>query len=122
MIPTCQMGLLPINFSLFSVISRPAYHPDITALVDWAQNTNLFTHKTCIESLVGWMYSNKFKLNAEKTEVLPVASTSCLSLVGRDSADIGGKCIPFRSSVRNLGVLDQTLSMQQDISNALHHT
>ena len=33
----------------------------------------------CIESLVGWMYSNKLKLNAEKTEVLPVASTSRLS-------------------------------------------
>ena len=38
--------------------------------------------------------------------------------VGRDSVDIGGKRIPFRSSVRNLGVhLDQTLSMQQDTSS-----
>ena len=37
--------------------------------------------QTCIESLVGWMYSNKLKLNAEKTEVLPVASTSSLSSV-----------------------------------------
>ena len=74
--------------------------------------------QTCIESLVGWMYSNKLKLNAEKTEVLPVASTSRLSSVGRDSVDIGGKRIPFRSSVRNLGVhLDQTLSMQQHISS-----
>ena len=74
--------------------------------------------QTCIDSLVGWMYSNKLKLNAEKTEVLPVASTSRLSSVGRDSADIGGKRIPFRSSVRNLGVhLDQTLSMQRHISS-----
>ena len=74
--------------------------------------------QTCIESLVGWMYSNKLKLNAEKTDVLPVASTSRLSSVGRDSVDIGGKRIPFRSSVRNLGVhLDQTLSMQQHISS-----
>ena len=74
--------------------------------------------QTCTESLVGWMYSNKLKLNAEKTEVLPVASTSRLSSVGRDSVDIGGKRIPFRSSVRNLGVnLDQTLSMQQHISS-----
>ena len=47
-----------------------------------------------------------------------VASTSRLSSVGRDSADIGGKCIPFKSSVRNLGVhLDQTLSMQQHKSS-----
>ena len=64
------------------------------------------------------MYSNKLKLNAEKTEVLPVASTSRLSSVGRDSVDIGGKHIPFRYSVRNLGVpLNQILSMQQHISS-----
>ena len=74
--------------------------------------------QTCTESLVDWMYSNKLKLNAEKTDVLPVASTSCLSSVDRDSVDIGGKRIPFKSSVRNLGVhLDQTLSMQQHISS-----
>ena len=73
--------------------------------------------QTCIESLVGWMYSNKLKLNAEKTDVLPVASTSHLSSVGRDSVDIGGKCIPFRSS----GVhLNQTLSVQQHISSVCH--
>ena len=57
--------------------------------------------QTCTESLVDWMYSNKLKLNAEKTGVLPIASTSCLSSVGRDSADIGGKHTPFKSSVRN---------------------
>ena len=68
--------------------------------------------QTCIQSLVGWMYSKKLKQNAEKTEILPVASTSRLSSVGRDSAAIGGKCMPFKSSARNLGVhLDQTLSM-----------
>ena len=48
-------------------------------------------------SFVNWMYSNKFKLNAEKTDVFPVASTSRLSSVGRDSVDIGGKRIPFKS-------------------------
>ena len=53
--------------------------------------------QTCIESLVGWMY--KLKLNAEKTEILPVASASRLSSVGRDSVNIGGKRIPFRSSL-----------------------
>ena len=64
------------------------------------------------------MYSNKLKLNAEKTEVLPVASTSRLSSVGRDSVDIGGKRLPFKSLVRNLGVhLDQTLPIQQHISS-----
>ena len=74
--------------------------------------------QTCIESLVDWMYKNKLKLNAEKTAILPVTSTSRLSSVDRDSVDIGGKRIPFKSSDRNLGVhFDQTLSMQQDTSS-----
>ena len=64
------------------------------------------------------MYSNKLRLNAKNTEVPPVASTSRLSSVGRDSIDIGGKRIPFKSLVRNLGVhLDQTLSIQQHSSS-----
>ena len=95
MIPSYQRGLLPINFQSL-----------------------LCDIQTGIESLVDWMYSNKLKLNAEKTEVLPVAATSRLSSVGWDSVDIGGKRIPFKSSVRNLGVhFDQTLSMQQHISS-----
>ena len=69
--------------------------------------------QTRTESLACWMYSSKLKLNAEKTEVLPVASASRLSS--------GGKHISFKSSIRNLGVhLDQTLSMQQHISNVCH--
>ena len=85
---------------------------------DQFQSLILCDIQTCIESLVDWMHSNKLKLSAEKTEVLPVASTSRLSSVGRDSVDIGGKRMPFKSSVRNLGVhLDQTLSMQQHISS-----
>ena len=54
----------------------------------------------------------------EYVRVLPVASTSRLSSVGRVRRH-RCKRIPFKSSVRNLGVhLDQTLSIQQHISNA----
>ena len=45
-----------------------------------------------------------------------INSECCICMVA--NVDIGGKRIPFRSSVRNLGVhLDQTLSMQQHISS-----
>ena len=107
--------------SLF-ILSHPpgVLVPDQLSLAGgYGYNKNL----TSLAQVTSWlwnrvMYSNKFKLNAEKTEVLPVASTSRLSSVGRDSVDIGGKRIPFRSSVRNLGLhLDQTLSMQQHISS-----
>ena len=100
----CQQ-VIKTNMNTYKTLYQQDEHTD--------GNTN-----TCIESLIGWMYRNKLKLNAEKTEVLPVASTSRLSSVGRDSVNIGGKRIPFRSSVRNLGVhLDQTLSMQQQFSS-----
>ena len=60
--------------------------------------------QTCIEGLMGWMCSNKLKLNTEKTDVLPVGSASRLSTVGGGSVDIGGNRIEFKTSVRNLGV------------------
>ena len=120
--------LRPILFTLYSpplsdLICRHEcdYHKyaDDTQLLNGAppdQFQSLLSDiQTCTDSLVG---SNKLKPNAEKPEVLPVASTSRLSSVGRDSADIDGKRIPFKSSVRNLGVhLDQTLSMQKHISS-----
>ena len=106
-IPSCQKVLLPINSGL------PLWYPVVKGYSSRSVSVFLCDIQACIESLVGWMYSNKLKLNAEKTEVLPVASTSRLSSVSRDSADIGGKRIPFKSSVRNLGVhFDQTLSMR----------
>ena len=54
----------------------------------------------------------------KRLKFFPLHLLPAYSSVGRDSVDIGGKHIPFRSSVRNLGVhLDQTLSMQQYISS-----
>ena len=64
------------------------------------------------------MNSNKLKLNTDKTEVMSVGASSRLGLVGSDSACIGGTDIRFQSSVKYLGVrIDQTLSMQQQISS-----
>ena len=70
--------------------------------------------------LIFWVKSSKL-CSVKKKKILSDLPISCLSLVGRDSADIGGKRIPFKSSLRNLGVhLDQTLSMQQHISSVCH--
>ena len=47
-----------------------------------------------------------------------VGSSVRISSVGCESADIGGSCIPFQTTVTYLGVhLDQTLSMKQYISS-----
>ena len=46
-----------------------------------------------------------------------------ISSVGCESADIGGSCIPFQTTVTYLGVhVDQTLSMKQHISSLCRTT
>ena len=57
-------------------------------------------------------------LNADKTEVMAVGTLSRLSRVDCNSANIGGGNIPFKTSVKYLGVkIDQILSMQDQISS-----
>ena len=73
--------------------------------------------QTCIEDVLSWMNSNKLILNSDKTEVMAVGTSSRLSRVDCNSANIGGSNIPF-NSVKYLGVkIDQTLSMQDQISS-----
>ena len=57
-------------------------------------------------------------LNADKTEVMAVGTLSRLSRVDCNSANIGGGNIPFKTSVKYLGVkIYQNLSMQDQISS-----
>ena len=57
-------------------------------------------------------------LNTDKTEVMAVSTSSRLSRVDCNSANIGGSSIPFKTSVKYLSVkIDQTLSMQDQISS-----
>ena len=65
--------------------------------------------QTCIDDVLLWMNSNKLKLNTDKTEVMPVGSASCLESVDSECANIGGNSVPFKTSVKYLGVhLDKT--------------
>ena len=64
------------------------------------------------------MNSNKLKLNTDKTEVMPVGSASRVALVESECANIDGNSVPFKMSVKYLGVLlVQTLSMRQHIDS-----
>ena len=72
--------------------------------------------QTCIEDVLSWMNSNELMLNTDKTEIMAVGTSSRLSRVDCNSANIGGSSIPFKTSVKYLGVrIDQTLSMQDHI-------
>ena len=74
--------------------------------------------QSCISDTLSWMQSNKLKLNTEKAEMMLVGSSVHISSVGCESADTGGSCIPFQTTVTYLGVhFDQTLSMKQHVSS-----
>ena len=69
--------------------------------------------QTCIEAVLSWMNSNKLILNTDKTEVMAVGTSSHLSRVECNSANMGGSHIPIKTCVKYLDVkIDQTLSMQ----------
>ena len=74
--------------------------------------------QTCIDDVLLWMNSNKLKLNTCKTEVMPIGSASCLESVDSERTNTGGNSVPFKTSVKYLGVhLDKTLSVQKHISS-----
>ena len=80
--------------------------------------------QTCIDDVLLWMNSNKFKLNTDKTKFMPVGSASCLESVDSECAKQNKKTknsrnsVPFKTSVKYLGVhLDRTFSMQKHISS-----
>ena len=74
--------------------------------------------QTCTDDVLLRMDSNKLKLNTDKTEVMPVGSASCLESVDSECANTGRNSVPFKTSVKYLGVhLDRTLSVQKYISS-----
>ena len=71
-----------------------------------------------IDGVLLWMNSNNIKLNTGKTKVMPVGSASRLESVDCECANIDGNSVPFKTSVKYLGVhLDKTLTLQQHINS-----
>ena len=65
-----------------------------------------------------WMDSNKLFMNADKTELMPAGTSSCLKQLNTSSVPIMGENVVLKSSVKYLGVtIDQTLSMQDHIGD-----
>ena len=81
-------------------------------------NSTVLSVQTCISDLHVWMDSNKLFMNADKTELMPVGTTSCLKQLHTPPIPIMGESIAPKSSVKYLGVtIDQTLSMQDHIGD-----
>ena len=97
---------------LLDVISANGYdfhkYADDTELSQSAPPDEFFSVQTgiqtCIGDVLSWMNSNKLMLNADKTEIMAVGTSSRLSRVDCNSVNIGGSSIPFKTSVKDLGV------------------
>ena len=73
--------------------------------------------QTCIDDILYWINTNKLTLNTDRTKVMAVGASSHLSLVDCNLANIGGSNIPFKTSVKYLGIkTDHSLSMKQCLS------
>ena len=121
----------PVLFTLYSqplsdgiACDSCGYHKysDDTEIPDSAPPSDFTSAQSniqsCISDTLSWMQSNKLKLNTEKTEMMLVGSSVRISSVVCESADIGGSCIPFQTTVTYPGVhLDHTPSMKQHISS-----
>ena len=72
----------------------------------------------CLDSIRGWMASNKLKLNESKTELLYISSRFKKSSDRPTSLTFGENTVTFSKSARNLGfVFDQSMKMDIQISN-----
>ena len=60
--------------------------------------------QTYIKDVLSRVNSNKLMLNTDKTEIMAVGTSSHLSRVDCNSTNIGGSSIPFKTSVKYLGV------------------
>ena len=64
------------------------------------------------------MNSNKLKLNTDKTEVMPVGTSTYLKTIECENISIDGSDIPFKPYVKYLGAkIDQALNMHEQISS-----
>ena len=71
----------------------------------------------CVESIGVWMASNRLRLNAAKTEVILLGSSSRLKNCTFKEMVIAGNNLQLAKNVRNLGVIiDSSLSFSDHIS------
>ena len=74
----------------------------------------------CIKRVSEWMFTNRLKLNMDKTEFIIFETRQQLSKVCCDSISVKNETIYSRPVVRNLGVLlDQELKMKYHVFHIL---
>ncbi|XP_046555599.1 uncharacterized protein LOC124264863 [Haliotis rubra] len=107
---TKDLGTLIDQFQ----VSRQLYADD-TQL----HNPNFITDHMaeCCDQIKSWMFTNKLKLNEDKTECLLVGTTPRREQTNIKSFHFGETTVPLSNSVKDLGVtVDPELSLDQHIT------
>ena len=126
----------PVLFTLYTQPLSDVIHHHQCSFHKYADDTIIFKSsdpesfctaqesvQCCIADILLWMNSNKLMLNPEKTEAMLSGTKLRLAQIDTVSLSINNCTIPFQHSVKYLGVaLDQTLSMQNHISNVCRST
>ena len=74
----------------------------------------------CIKSVSQWMFSNRLKLNMDKTECIMFGTRQQLAKLRFDRIDVCNETIHSVPTVRKLGVcLDQELKMTAHVSHVV---
>ena len=93
----------------------------------YADDTQLFDlavpqiHSLCVDDVCRWFLENRLLLNPSKTEaVLFGTRIQCDKVLTSGDTDIVGTLVPFRDTVKLLGVmLDSALSMDWHITEVV---
>ena len=121
----------PVLFTLYSQPLSDVISTNDLQFHKYADDTELSSHSDpehfsnaisnlaeCTNHVLKWMNNNKLKLNTDKTEIMKVGVTSCLSRISEKSMTVEGSNIMFQDNVKYLGVkLDSTLSMKNQVSS-----
>ena len=84
------------------------------------QTSAINSIELCIKRVSEWMFTNRLKLNMDKTEFIIFGTRQQLSNVCCDSISVKNETIYSCPVVRNLGVLlDQELKMKYHVSHIL---
>ena len=71
----------------------------------------------CIEEIDGWMQSNRFKMNTDKTQLIWIRTRQQLSKVDINEIELRLDMVSFSTSVSDLGViLDNQLKMTDHVT------
>ena len=74
----------------------------------------------CISHIADWMFSNRLKLNMDKTEFITFGTRQQLDKISLNEITVCEETIPVSPQIRNLGVhLDQELKMKQHVSQVV---